>query len=205
MRKLAPLFLLLAACTDSTGGKQAGNDSTAATADTASLSSASAAGAAAAASATDPECVFEFGATPVCSYVAGPLTIQLTLATTKIAGNEIELTQANVALEGKQHELKLSDDTSMTEGSKGSVLFGDINFDGVPDLAVSTSFGTANQYLDYWIYDPAAKEYAFVGNFPRLVADLATRTLKADVRINAASHETQVYEVAGNKLELKNQ
>jgi hypothetical protein len=73
----------------------------------------------------------------------------------------------------------------------------------MPDLAVSTSFGTANQYLDYWIYDPAAKEYASVGNFPRLVPDPATKTLKADVRMNAASHATQVYAVAGNKLELK--
>lgn len=205
MRKLAPFFLLLAACTDSTGSKQAGNNSTAAaTADTAPAASAAALDATAA-SAADTECVFEFSATPTCSYIEGSLSIQLTLVTTKIADNEIELSQANVAIEGKQHELRLSADTSMTEGNKGSVLFDDISFDGMPDLAVSTSFGTANQYLDYWIYDPAAKEYASVGNFPRLVPDAATKTLKADVRMNAASHETQVYAVVGNKLELKKQ
>jgi hypothetical protein len=202
MRKLAPFLLLLAACTDSTGSKQPGNDSTAA--DTAPAASAGAMDAAAA-NAADAECVFEFSAAPTCSYAEGPLSIEVTLVTTKIADNEIELPQANVVIEGKQHELKLSADTSMTEGSRGSVLFDDISFDGTPDLAVATSFGTANQYLDYWIYDPAAKEYASVGNFPRLVPDPATKTLTADVRMNAASRETHVYAVVGNKLELKKQ
>ena len=201
MRQLAPLFLLLAACTDSTGGKQAANDGTT-SADTAPAAPAGVAGTPAA-SAADTECVFEFSATPTCSYVEGSLSIQLTLVTRKIADNEIELPEAMVALEGKQHRLSLSADTSMTDGNKGSVLFDDISFDGMPDLAVSTSFGTANQYLDYWIYDPAAKEYVFVGNFPRLVPDPATKTLQADVRMNAASYETQVYAVVGNKLELK--
>lgn len=193
--------MLLAACTDSTGSKQAGNDGTVAPA--APANPVNAAGTATVANAANTECVFEFSAAPACSYVEGPLSIQLSLAATRIADNEIELTQADVALEGKRHQLKLSADTSMTEGNKGSVLFDDISFDGMPDLAVSTSFGTANQYLDYWIYDPVAKEYASVGNFPRLVPDPTTKTLKADVRMNAASHETQVYGVVGNRLELK--
>ena len=43
--------------------------------------------------------------------------------------------------DGKQHLLSLSPDVSMTPGDIGIVSFTDINFDDVPDLAISASFG----------------------------------------------------------------
>lgn len=204
MRKLIPLFALLTACSQSGDSKQASNDGASAPADPPQVDAVAPppAGAAPVASA-DRECVFQFSEHPTCTYAAGASSIQLTLAASRIADNEIELTRAEVSIDGKQHELQLSADTSMIEGTAGSVLFDDIDFDGTADLAISTSFGTANQYLDYWIYDPAARQYIAVGNFPRLKPDPAAKTLEADVRVNAATHETQMYVVVGHKLELK--
>ena len=146
------------------------------------------------------ECVFKFNANPVCIYKTGKYTITVSLVTKPIAENEIELTQITIDVDGKKYTHNLSPDTSMTDSDTGIVIFEDINFDGMPDLAISTSFGVANQYFDYWIYDKQSSAYFAVGNFPKLKLDPLRKTLTASVKINAAAYETQIFSWQGKKL-----
>jgi hypothetical protein len=106
----------------------------------------------AASQSTSLECSFS-GEKPACAYSANGQVVNVSIVTKKVADNEIELTAAVVSVNGKEQILQLTEDTSMIDGSIGIVTFDDINFDGVPDLGISTSFGTANSYLDYWICD----------------------------------------------------
>jgi hypothetical protein len=69
----------------------------------------------------------------------------------------------------------------MIEGDVGKIVLEDISFDGVPDLAIAATFGRANQSLDYWIYDPSAKQYVVAGNLPRLTPGPKDKTLTVTV------------------------
>lgn len=139
------------------------------------------------------ECTFELSAQPVCSFKKGKHAFEVALATKRLADTEVALTRAKVVADDKQHVLSLSPDVSMTTGDIGIVSFADINFDNVPDLAISTSFGVANQYFDYWTYDPKNAKYHSLGNYPRLNANPADKTLTASVKLNAAHYETRKY------------
>ena len=95
------------------------------------------------------ECDFGYSNMPSCMFDGYKVAIQRS----RLAVDEIQLKAVLVSYRGKQQRLELSPDTSMLDDDKGVVLFDDINFDGIPDLAISTSFGLANQYMDYWIFD----------------------------------------------------
>lgn len=141
----------------------------------------------------DVECTFEFSAQPVCSFKKSKHAFKVALTTKRLADTEVALTHAKVVTDDKQHVLSLSPDVSMTPGDIGIVSFADINFDDVPDLAISTSFGVANQYFDYWTYDAKSAKYRFLGNYPRLNPIPADKALTATVKLNAAGYETQKY------------
>ena len=139
------------------------------------------------------ECVFQFSAEPVCSYRSGKHDVVVKLQTKKLAEDELVLVRAHVVYNGRSHVLPLSPEVSMVAGNVGVVSFADINFDNVPDLAVSTSFGIANQYFDYWTYDPIGNSYITTGNYPKLAPRRADKTLSATVKLDAANHEQQTY------------
>jgi hypothetical protein len=146
------------------------------------------------------ECLFKFNAKPVCTYQYDKHTISVLLITKLIAENEMELSQAAVEMDGIKTIQNISPDTSMLDGDIGIVLFDDINFDGTPDLAISTSFGVANQYFDYWVRDNASGKYLSLGSLPKLSLNKTSKTLEATVKLNAANYEKQVYEWLGNNL-----
>ena len=152
------------------------------------------------ASKVGTECLFKFEQTPVCTYKDTDHSISVTLVTKKIADDELALVQANIVTNGIKQTVKIADDTSMMQGNIGTVLFDDINFDGIPDLAIATSFGVANQYFDYWVYDKNNKTYLATGNYSKLKIDAATKKLSAQVKISAAGYEAQVFTWHGNTL-----
>jgi hypothetical protein len=148
----------------------------------------------------DVECTFPFGVEPACSYKDGEHDIRVVLKTKRLAEDEVALIQAHVVFDGKPHALRLSPDVSMMAGSIGIVSFADINFDNIPDIAVSTSFGIANQYFDYWTYDPTGKSYNATGNYPKLTAHRVSKTLRATVKLDAAHYEQRKYSWKDGKL-----
>jgi hypothetical protein len=60
----------------------------------------------------------------------------------------------------------------------------DINGDGYLDLLLITRRGAANAYADYWLFQPAAGTYAYLGNYPVF-------------RIDAPRHRLLTYERGG--------
>lgn len=148
----------------------------------------------------DVECTFQFSAEPVCSYKSGNHLVKVSLVTKKLADDELVLTQAKVTSQGKQQVLSMSPDVSMMAGDIGIASFVDINFDNVPDIAISTSFGMANQYFDYWTYDPKTKQHVSVGNYPKLNPNPVDKTLTATIKLDAATYQQQKYSWDGGKL-----
>lgn len=152
--------------------------------------------------AKDPEveCTFQVSAEPACLYKTSAHSVKVLLTIKRLAEDEIALINANVIFDGKPHTLSISPDVTMIKGDIGIVNFADINFDKIPDIAVSTSFGVANQYYDYWTYDPDSKSYHSIGNYPKLSINPTDRTLSATVKQNAAVYQTQKYFWNGRKL-----
>lgn len=143
--------------------------------------------------ASNVNCTFRFNPEPVCSFKADQHAIEVKIITKNLADTEIALIQAKVVTNGKHDIVSISPDVSMNAGDIGIVSFADINFDNIPDIAISTSFGVANQYFDYWTYDPGSKKYTSVGNHPRLNPNPADKTLTANVKLNAATYQSQKY------------
>ena len=149
---------------------------------------------------SDIECPFQFSPEPVCSYKTDKYSVKVSLTTKQLANDEIALTHAKVTFNEQQHVLVLSPDVSMVKDDIGIISLADINFDNLPDIAVSTSFGVANQYFDYWVYDPKDKNYRSIGNYPKLSANPTNKSLSANVKQNAATYLTQKFFWDGGKL-----
>lgn len=152
---------------------------------------------------SDVDCAFQFGAEPVCSYKIGKYFIQVSLTMQRLADDERVLVRASVNSQGRQHTLSMSPDVSMMLGDIGIVSFADINFDDIPDIAISTSFGVANQYFDYWTYDPRSKSYVSIGNYPKLDPNPADQTLTATVKVDAVTYQQHKYSWDGGKLKQR--
>ena len=146
------------------------------------------------------ECTFQFSAEPACTYSLDKSSVNVSIATKKLADDEIALNTVNVTFDGKHHVLDISPDVSMIKGDIGTISFADINFDNIPDIAVSTSFGVANQYFDYWVYDQKIKGYRSIGNYPKLNPNPADKTLSASVKQSAAAYQKLKYSWDGGKL-----
>lgn len=106
---------------------------------------------------TKAECQFSFQSITECPYKTPEYAVVVNIESEKIANDEKSIKKINVSINGSQQTLMVSQDTSILDGDIGYISFADINFDNVPDLALTTSFGTPNLYLDYWIFDPKLK------------------------------------------------
>jgi len=149
------------------------------------------------------DCYFEQSTAPICVFNVGKNAIRVLLKTMPLSDDEIALTDARVSDNGKEYTLKLSPDVSMIKGDTGIISITDVNFDGHTDMAISTSFGVANQYFDYWIFDAKKSSYQKVGNYPKFQIDTSTKTLRTSIKLNAAQYETKKYYWVGDKLEAK--
>ena len=67
----------------------------------------------------------------------------------------------------------------------------DLNFDGNNDLYFVTSSGVANEYADYWVFDPAKTMFIYLGNYPILRVDAAKKSISSYER---GGHGGMIYE-----------
>lgn len=152
------------------------------------------------------DCVFKFGEDTDCSVKSKDVDISVKTKTQKISDDEFSLTALEVTNNGKISTLSVTPDTSIFEGDSGYISFTDINFDSFPDIAVSTSFGVTNMYMDYWVYLPDQQKYVSVGNFPKFTVDPANKALSAIVKIDAAKYENNVWKwQESNLVQVKKQ
>jgi len=111
----------------------------------------------------------------------------------KVTDDEKRLKILDVVNNGKKHTLQIVSQPSMLEGDKGYISFADINFDGYPDIAVTTSFGLANLYLEYWVYEPHIHTYQYIGNYVKFELNFRLKTLSHIIKINAQRYEKNTY------------
>ncbi|MFK5913244.1 MAG: hypothetical protein QM484_02640 [Woeseiaceae bacterium] len=122
----------------------------------------------------------------------------------KISSDEKLLQHLNILKQGNKYTLNISKNTSILEGDKGYISFADINFDNVPDVAITTSFGLASLYMDYWVFDAVKNEYTDIGNYTKFEINNKNKTLSNVIKINAAKYKNTTYSWRGFKLtELK--
>lgn len=141
-------------------------------------------------------CVIHFDTRNVCETKG----IHSELVSKEIADEEIALTHLFVTHHDRSQRLVISDQVSLLQGDKGFQSFQDINFDGHPDIAITTSFGTPNLYLDYWVFDSINLFFVYLGNFPQFQLDKKNRTLYTTVKRNAEHYEKRAYSWEGLKL-----
>lgn len=146
------------------------------------------------------ECYFKAGVLISCTLGAGKDKKDITILTKQLAEDEFLLTIAIISANGIKQDLPITADVSMLNDSVGVILSDDINFDEISDLAISTSFGVANQYFDYWIFDVQSRQYRKIGNYPRLTIDKTGRTVTTRVKLNAAEYQTLNYIWRDSKL-----
>jgi len=120
-----------------------------------------------------------------------------------VAMDEKLFLRLNVQNQDKKHSLSISKDTSILDGDKGYISFADINFDSIPDISITTSFGLANLYLDYWVYDSVNKKYSYVGNFAAFKINNKNKTLSNVVKSSAVDYINTTYIWNGFKLYKK--
>lgn len=138
-------------------------------------------------------CLFSFEGIEDCNPVIGGESVGLELKMGKPENDERALKAINVSISGASQQLPISEGVTVIDGDKGYVLFQDINFDGYRDLAITTSFGVANLYFDYWVYDTEEGEFRYVGNFPKLELSEERRVLTSRVKVNAESYEEKIW------------
>lgn len=139
------------------------------------------------------DCEFSFNDLNSCGYKTKDSEIKVQIETQTIEEDELGLIALNVTNNSKKFQLPILPDTTFIDGDIGFISFADINFDAFPDLAITTSFGVANLYFDYWVYQADKAEYVYVGNLPALMLDPATKTVSTKVKLNAANYEESVF------------
>lgn len=149
--------------------------------------------------ATSETCDISFKNSGPCVYK----NISVKFIVKKISVDEKLLLKLDVEKTGQKFSLDISKDTSFLDGDKGYISFTDINFDSVPDISITTSFGLANLYMDYWVYDVANKNYLYIGNFTKFKINKSNKTLSNVVKISAAKYKNTVYMWKGLKLKEK--
>lgn len=142
------------------------------------------------------ECNFDFHTLSAC--IKGEY--QVSIQARPLAVDEIQLQALQVSYHGKQQALSITPDTSLLDGDKGIISFEDINFDGIADIAISTSFGLANLYMDYWVFNKEEKRFIKIGNYARFILNPASKSLSSTVKIDATNYQKQVYTWQAYKL-----
>lgn len=148
-------------------------------------------------------CDIAFDKLTPCTYQSGNSTIEITIMSTNVADDEKSIDQLIANTNQKTQTLLVTENTSLLTGDIGYISFADINFDDVPDLAITTSFGTPNLYLDYWVFNTDIKQYVFVGNFPELKLDKKNKTITTEVKSNAENYKIEKWH--WHRGELKQQ
>ncbi len=148
-------------------------------------------------------CEFSFEKLDPCSYQINSKPITVTIKSTNIADDEKLITQLVTNVNENSQTLTVIENTSLLEGDIGYISFSDINFDDVPDLAITTSFGTPNLYLDYWVFDSATKQYVYVGNYSEFTLDKKNQTVTTTVKDGADSYTTTKWYWKGTELKQK--
>jgi hypothetical protein len=145
-------------------------------------------------------CMFSFSGLEDChtTILRKPVSVELALGD-PVQG-ERDLIALRVTWDEKVQNLQVVSDTTILEGDRGYILFQDITFDGLYDIGITTSFGVANLYLDYWVHNESDKHFTYVGNFPRLTPDPEEKVLTSTVRSDAASYERTVWTWVGDEL-----
>lgn len=141
-------------------------------------------------------CEISFNALGPCSFNG----VRVKLISEKIAKDEKGIVRLDVQHQGVSLSVKPADRISMLDGDKGYIDFSDINFDGVADLAITSSFGLANLYLEYWVFDNAARQYVYIGNHAVFEIDSENKALKNQIRVNAATYESSIFNWKGKAL-----
>lgn len=150
---------------------------------------------------TPPErCRVTFSGLGECHTVIDqtPVTIELDRSAPEYGERTLE--QLTVTVGEHVQQLPITEHTVMLESDQGYLAFQDINFDGHRDLALTTSFSTANLYLDYWRYDPEQQRFEPVGNYPQLTPVPGKQQLQSTIRHSAERHENTRWHWQGHRL-----
>lgn len=80
----------------------------------------------------------------------------------------------------------------------------DINFDGLKDIYLITSTGSANAYADYWIYSKPDEVFKYLGNFPIFKAEKNLKTLTTYERHGSGGmeYEKKIFMFLDNELKV---
>lgn len=80
----------------------------------------------------------------------------------------------------------------------------DINFDGLKDIYLITSIGSANAYADYWIYSKSDEHFNYLGNFPIFKIDNKSKTLSTYERHGSGGmeYEKKIFMFLDNELKV---
>ena len=153
--------------------------------------------------AVERECEISFQKFGPCTLKTSEYKISAKIITEDIAEDEKLISAVAIKNNNVVQTLSITEGTSMLDGDVGYVSFSDINFDNIPDLAVPTSFGTPNLYLDYWVFDAQQKKYSFVGNYPQLSIDKTKKIITTRVKESAASYQVTQWNWKEGNLESK--
>lgn len=152
-------------------------------------------------SSTKIEYEFSFSIINECAYEIHEYDLMVKIESEKVADDEKTIKGININVNNIQQALSVSPDTSILNGDNGYISFADINFDKIPDVALTTSFGTPNLYLDYWVFDVKQKKYTYVGNYPKFTLDENKKTLSAKNKNSAESYENNEWRWSNTKPE----
>ena len=147
------------------------------------------------------ECEFSFKQLNTCTYKTAVYDVNISIESDVVAEDEKTIKKIITNVNNIEQELLVSPDTSILEGDLGYISFADINFDKVPDLAITTSFGAPNLYLDYWIYDIKQKKYISVGNYPKFTINEQKKILSAKIKSDAATYQNIEWHWNNNALQ----
>lgn len=141
-------------------------------------------------------CNISFTSLGPCSFKG----VRVEVIAEQLAEDEKEISELKIQQQGRVLSVKPIETISLLNGDKGFVDFSDISFDGVPDLAITSSFGVANLYLEYWVFDTSSGQYRYIGNYAVFDIDEKNKTLKNQVKVNAATYESSVFNWKGQQL-----
>jgi hypothetical protein len=155
------------------------------------------------AAASQTECEFSSTQLNTCMYKTSLYDVKISIESEVVSDDEKTIKKITAKVNNVDQSLEVSPDTSILDGDLGYISFADINFDKVPDLALTTSFGTPNLYLDYWVYDSKQKKYISVGNYPKFTINEQKKTLSATIKSNAENYHNIEWHWNNNTLEKK--
>ncbi|WLQ11713.1 hypothetical protein O5O45_18460 [Hahella aquimaris] len=145
-------------------------------------------------------CLFGVGRIPTCEHASTSLQVKASPVLAPLADDQVLLQAVEASLNGQEQRLEIAPDTVFFAGDIGHIAFDDINFDGFPDLAITTSAGAKHVFLDYWLYSQNAKRFVRLGNLPELSADPATQTLSLQVQVSETQYERKRLKWNGSNL-----